>query len=161
VCNAMGGAVCSAMAGSPQSEVCDNKDNDCDGTIDDGNPDGGGTCSTGLPGVCDPGVMNCLTGGMLQCVPKVRPDQLTEICNTLDDNCDGTVDEGFNLGMPCTAGVGECQVSGTVVCNAMGGTTCSGIPGQPSTEVCDGKDNDCNGVTDDGFNVGDPCMSGI
>ncbi|TFH19469.1 MAG: hypothetical protein E4H03_13815, partial [Myxococcales bacterium] len=48
-------------------EICDGKDNDCGGQIDEGNPGGGGTCSTGGLGVCSPGIEQCI-GGAIECV---------------------------------------------------------------------------------------------
>ena len=36
-------------------EVCDGADNNCSGAPDEGNPGGGGACSTGQQGVCAPG----------------------------------------------------------------------------------------------------------
>ena len=73
-----------------------------------------------------------------------------ELCNGVDDNCDGTVDEGFNgLGTQCTAGTGACQRTGTTVCTANGqGTECNATAGTPGTEVCNGIDDDCNGEVD-------------
>src|SRR5262245_7318154 len=63
ICNGIT-TVCDAGPGMPQPETCDNKDNNCDGTIDDGNPDGNVPCTTGLPGVCSDGLTNCASGGM-------------------------------------------------------------------------------------------------
>ena len=71
----------------------------------------------------------------------------------MDDNCDGHVDENFpDLGTACTVGVGECQASGVKICSndqMSTGTVCSATPGNPTAEVCDGLDNNCDGVVDD------------
>ena len=48
------------------SEVCNGLDDDCDGVVDEGNPGGGASCSTGLPTPCDTGTTLC-TGGALIC----------------------------------------------------------------------------------------------
>ncbi|MFU8802285.1 MAG: putative metal-binding motif-containing protein [Bradymonadaceae bacterium] len=81
-----------------------------------------------------------------------------EQCNGKDNNCDGTVDSGFNVGQACHAGTGECRREGQFVCTADGtGTTCNASAGQPTTEVCDGKDNNCNGTIDSG-NVCNTCV---
>ena len=73
------------------AEICDGIDNDCDGQIDDGNPGGGGACSTGLQGVCAAGTNEC-QGGTLVCVQDTPAG--AEVCDGLDNNCDGSVDEG-------------------------------------------------------------------
>ena len=71
----------------------------------------------------------------------------TEVCNGIDDNCIGGIDE--NLGAT-TCGVGACQVT---VQNCVGGVpqTCS--PGAPTgaDDTCDGIDNNCNGAIDEGY----------
>jgi hypothetical protein len=72
-------------------EVCDNRDNDCDGSIDEGDPGGGATCVTALPGVCSAGTAHCARGTVV-CQPNIAPSP--ETCNGLDDDCDGVVDEG-------------------------------------------------------------------
>jgi uncharacterized delta-60 repeat protein len=75
----------------------------------------------------------------------------TEICDNKDNNCNGQRDEGFNVGQSCSVGVGECARTGQFVCNQDGtGTQCNAIPGTPTPEVCDGLDNNCNGIIDDG-----------
>ena len=88
-----GGIVCSQNTGS-STEICDGKDNDCDGSTDEGNPGGGQSCSTGQPGVCGAGITACSGGGIV-CVQTQVPGG--EICgNNLDDDCDGQTDEGCN-----------------------------------------------------------------
>jgi len=61
-----------------------------------------------------------------------------EICDGLDNNCDGIVD-----GFATSCGVGQCARTGS--CTA-GVDSC--VPGSPSAEVCDGLDNNCDGVVD-------------
>ena len=89
------------------SELCNGVDDNCAGGIDEGNPGGGGACSTGQSGVCAPGTLTCQSA-TVTCVRNVAPS--TETCNGLDDNCNGTADEGFvGLGTSCTAGLGVCS----------------------------------------------------
>jgi hypothetical protein len=72
-------------------EVCDGLDNDCDGVTDDGNPGGGASCNTGLPGVCAAGTTSC-SGGALACQQDQPPT--AETCDGLDNDCNGVVDDG-------------------------------------------------------------------
>ncbi len=69
-----------------------------------------------------------------------------EICNGIDDNCNGQIDE--NLTRPCGTNVGSCT-KGTQTCvNGTWGACVGGIG--PKTEVCNGRDDNCNGVVDEG-----------
>ena len=76
---------------------------------------------------------------------------LVEMCTGIDDNCDGQVDEGFEQ-LKEVCGVGQC-VGGALECNVAGdGYTCATAPGgtqdKSSPEVCDGVDNNCDGIAD-------------
>ncbi len=67
------------------------------------------------------------------------------------NSCDVCAKEPSGLGDSCSVGVGACQRTGKNKCDSAGtGTTCDVSPGNPSTESCDGVDNDCDGETDEG-----------
>lgn len=151
---------CTAVAGMPMPEVCNGMDDDCNGTTDDNNPESGGVCSTGLPSICSAGLTNC-NAGVLDCVPDIAPGSVTETCNSVDDDCNGTTDDGFNVGGQCFVGIGGCAEMGTYVCDGIGGTMCSAVPNGPEAEMCDGADNDCDGVIDNGLGLGTLCSSGL
>ena len=130
------------------AELCNGVDDNCTGGVDEGNPGGGGACSTGQSGVCAPGTLTCQSASVA-CVRNVAPT--TETCNGLDDNCNGSTDEGFaGLGTTCSAGVGVCLRNGTTVCNGAGtGVVCNASAGSPTAASCDGLDNDCDGIVDE------------
>ena len=77
------------IQGSVLTELCNGQDDDCDGVTDNGDPGSGGACQTGLVGVCAAGIEHCVSGG-LACEQQVQSS--TEVCNALDDDCDGATD---------------------------------------------------------------------
>ena len=125
-------------------EICDLKDNDCDGVVDEDvtetewfvDIDGDGY-GVGTPVVtCDPPAGraprsgDCNDGNIL-----VRPG-IVETCNDVDDDCDGTVDEGA---------AADCRLP-----NA--GAAC--VQGSCEVARCRPGFSDCNGIRTDGCEVG-------
>ena len=83
---------CTPLRGG--AEICDGRDNDCDGNIDNGNPGAGQGCNTEVPGICGPGTTSCVNG-----VTRCNGDQAAgaPVCGDQQDNdCDGDADEWRN-----------------------------------------------------------------
>jgi uncharacterized protein (TIGR03382 family) len=173
-------ALTGIIAGAIKSEKCNSLDDDCDGKVDEDFPGLGTACDDGDKGVCKgDGEIACNAAGTgTEChLTSMGGMMGTEICNSLDDDCDGKVDEmldcddtpctpngsevcnavdddcddkvdeddpnlghecGENMGI-CTPGMQRC-VAGMLRC--VGGT-------MPGVEICNGKDDDCDGDIDD------------
>ncbi|UQA61149.1 MopE-related protein [Polyangium aurulentum] len=151
---------CTAKPKMPLPELCNGIDDDCNGTSDDNIVDLGDACPTGLPSICSTGTKTCVAG-MSKCAPDIAPGTQAETCNEVDDDCDGTVDDGFNVGGVCGIGVGQCEEAGVLVCDGSGGVVCNVVPDGPEPEVCNGLDDDCDGTPDNGLGLGLPCTSGL
>ncbi|MDJ0765845.1 MAG: MopE-related protein [Myxococcota bacterium] len=103
-------------------------------------------CDTGGQGVCAAGTQTCEGNGFWGgCVQDVAPS--TEVCDGLDNDCDGLADGSELLTQPCgVSDVGECSF-GIETCDDLGNwTVCTAV--LPAPELCDGLDNDCDGVSD-------------
>ena len=128
-------AVCNPFLGAAV-EVCDAQDNDCNGLVDENLLPV--TCGKGI---CTHTVEACIDGVPQECDPLAGA--LPEQCDGFDNDCDGLVDEGLGF---ATCGLGACAHT---VANCTDGQTveCDPLEGA-GDEVCDGEDNDCDGVTD-------------
>jgi len=153
----MNGSIMCVQNVQPSAEICDGLDNNCNAIIDDGNPGGGIICNTGLLGVCAAGTTAC-QGGVVKCNQNVLPS--AEICDGLDNNCNGTVDEGVKItfyrdadsdgyGNP-TVTVQACSQPAGYVSNNTDCNDASNSVRPGATEVCNGIDDNCNGSIDEG-----------
>ncbi|MBU1537291.1 lamin tail domain-containing protein [Myxococcota bacterium] len=184
----LGGATCGSLAysggvlschenctydttGCIGDEDCtDGIDNDDDGLVDCNDPD----CADQAPdadmqdGVCAGAKKVCNTsdGGWVEPdYTQITGYEALEVsCDTLDNDCNGQVDEGLSVEYYPDAdhdGHGDQFAQPTVSCESLAdhvtnNDDCDDSDDQKHpglTEVCDGKDNDCNGDVDDGLLV--------
>ena len=98
--------VCNQNVPAYPEAYCDGLDNDCNGSVDEGNPEGGAVCDTGNLGACGAGTTVC-TGGAVVCNQNMPPTP--ETCDGIDNDCDGTVDTGTLCPPMQSCIAGTCQ----------------------------------------------------
>ncbi len=134
--------------------TCDGIDDDCDNQTDENYAPVAASCGEGLCKVtgasaCVAGVVKFKVGSTVTdaCTPNASAST-AETCDSVDNDCDGLTDDGIGKGDTCTNGLGECTRTGTKVCGSGGAVVCNAAVVTGTTETCDSKDNDCDGLTD-------------
>jgi|GEM_PF-849953 len=132
------------------TEICDGIDQDCDGAADNGFDGDGDSFFDGANAGC-----LAQYGAAADCddtVASINPGA-SEVCNAVDDDCNGVIDNGFDLD-----GDGYFDQDNAACLSTYTGalTDCDDsealtYPGAP--EVCDGADNDCDSLVDEDFDV--------
>ncbi len=138
------------------TEICDNKDNNCDAfnTIDEGcDVDKDGYCALGLTVTANNICPNQATGLGTDCndADKLINPAATEVCDNQDNNCVSGVDEACNADGDAYCSSAKVTVGTPTVCIS-GGGDCNDAnsninPGK--AELCNSLDDNCNGLTDD------------
>ncbi|MEC7987435.1 MAG: MopE-related protein [Myxococcota bacterium] len=154
-------------------EQCDTVDNDCDGSVDesdaidqsawyeDGDGDGYGDVST-LTIACDAPFGHVDNGDDCDDINSTINPDAEEICDALDNNCDGVTDgenatdastwyvdyDGDTYGSDTITMI-ACDQPNNFVENADDCDDTNASVYLAQTEICDGIDNDCNGIIDD------------
>jgi hypothetical protein len=148
----VGGAVqqnCTPGTPAASDTTCNGVDDNCNGTKDEGYVSVATSCGVGA--CAKTGASSCVGGSVQQnCTPGTPgPSDLT--CNGIDENCNGTKDEGY-VGVPTSCGLGVCAKTGTSSCvgGAVQQNCTPGTPG-PNDTSCNAKDDNCNGSTDEGY----------
>jgi hypothetical protein len=129
-------------------------DDNCNGMVDESPVIPANFCRTA--GVCAGSVATC-TGGVLSCNYPATYQTTETRCDTLDNDCNGVVDDPWpqlnpaNPSHACNNGMmGTCNRPGVFVCNGTSAIQCNAPAGMPGTESCNGLDDNCDGMIDNG-----------
>ena len=158
------------------TELCNGFDDDCDGTVDagaadaltwysDADGDGFGDSASFVDSCEGPAGTVADSTDCDDADATVNPSA-TELCDGIDNDCDGTADEGLSSSTWYTDadgdGYGDSAAS-TAACAAPAGTVADAtdcddgdaLVNPAATEVCNGEDDDCDGAVDDGTSAVD------
>lgn len=128
------------------TEVCNEVDDDCDGVVDEGvqllfyldqDGDGYGNPMITILACSAPQGYSSNNDDCEDTNANIHPGA-QELCNSLDDNCNGQIDEDFDLDGD---GYGPCNGD----CNDLNPSIHPGAP-----ELCNNLDDDCDGLVDEG-----------
>jgi len=128
---------------SPVPELCDGLDNDCDGVIDEELED---RIDGSEVGECQISISSCIGGQYTFVQDSIGV--AAEVCDGLDNDCDGLIDEQI-ASLFSGTDLGQCQQE---IRSCVNGEFSIIQPlVEVSSEICDGLDNDCDGVVDNGI----------
>ena len=137
------------------AEVCDGLDNNCNGKVDEGFPD---LDLDSLANCIDKDDDGDGENDETDCEPLIYGihHEAMELCDAIDNNCDGKIDEGF----PDEDGDGEADCGDIDDDNDGDPDVTDCGPEDPlihhnAMELCDGIDNNCNGQIDESFDDSD------
>ena len=150
------------------TELCDGRDNDCDGSVDEGlsvtwyrDADGDtfGNYALTSSGCSAPAGYVSNSTDCNDASASTHPGAL-EICNSLDDDCDGAVDDGLGSTWyrdadgdsygSSTVTTTSCTTPAGYVANSTDCNDASAAVNPAAAEVCNSIDDNCNGGVDDG-----------
>ncbi|MCB9569741.1 MAG: putative metal-binding motif-containing protein [Myxococcales bacterium] len=133
----------------PHPELCNRADDDCDGVVDNDFERDGAICFIGTGSCKTQGVWHCSKDGAKAVCDAPPPPSTPEICDGLDNNCNGQIDEGDFPGEGAECSTGKPGVCEKGVKKCAGGRIQCVQNIQESPEVCNGLDDDCNNQVDD------------
>ncbi len=152
------------------AEICDEEDNDCDTDIDEGvgltwyadvDGDGYGDSTTAVTACDAPQGYSANGNDCDDTSPSARPGGV-EVCNGVDDDCDGTIDGASALNATtfyadndsdgygdAASAVTDCEAPSNHVSNDSDCDDTSAATSPAADETCDGSDNNCDGAIDE------------
>jgi hypothetical protein len=154
---------CDATPNLPEVEACNGADDDCDGVIDEESIGTGEGCRVGVGACARFGIYECDFASHELVCSQTPSEPVTEVCNGVDDDCDGRTDEEIpTVGEGCSVGEGRCFSSGVFTCDpALAEVVCDAPEREPAAESCNNIDDDCDGDVDEGaLGTDEECVVG-